>query len=56
MVLFTALLVQRFKLQASSEVGGWLSVSLTKFGHGHIYNIKADGGTLRYQPSERKRK
>ena len=55
-ILFTELLVQMLKLGANSEVGDWLSVFLTDFGHGHVLNIKADGGTVRYQPSERKRK
>ena len=56
MVFFTELLVQMLKLEASLEVGGWLTVSLNGFGHGHVFNIKPDGGTVRYQPFERKRK
>ena len=38
MVLFTELLVQMLKLGASSEVGGWLTVSLTEIGHWHGFS------------------
>ena len=31
-------------------------MSLTEFGHGHGFNIKAEGGTVRYQPPTRERK
>ena len=54
--LFTRLSVSMLKLGGHLEVGGWLLVSLTEFGHGHGFNIKADGGTVRYQPSARERK
>ena len=47
---FTELSVSMLKLGGHLEVGGWLPVSLTEFGHGHGCNIKADGGTVRYQP------
>ena len=56
MVLFTRLLVRMLKLGGSFEVGGWLPVSLTEFGHWYVFNIKVDGGTVRYQTSERERK
>ena len=54
--LFTELSVSTLKLGGHFEMGGWLPVPLTEFGHGHGFNIKADGGTVRYQPSERGRK
>ena len=56
MSLFTELSVSMLKLGGHLEVGGWLPVSLTEFGHGHGFNIKADGGTERYQPPARERK
>ena len=54
MSLFKELSVSMLKLGGHLEVGGWLPVSLTEFGHVHGFNIKADGGTVRYQPSEGK--
>ena len=36
--LFTELSVQMLKLGGHLEVGGWLPVSLTEFGHGHGFN------------------
>ena len=44
------------KFGAHLEVGGWLTVSLIEFGHGYGFNIKTDGGTVRYQPPARERK
>ena len=53
---FTELSVSMLKLGGHFEVGGWLPVSLTEFGHGHDFNNKADGGPVRYQPPARERK
>ena len=56
MSLFTGLSVSMLLLGGHLEVGGWLPVSLTEFCHGHGFNIKAGGGTVRYQPPTRERK
>ena len=56
MVFFTKFSVLMLKLVGRLEVGDWLSVSLIRFSHGHVFNTKADGGTVKHQPPEKGKK